>query len=344
MLESLHPNSLAAPPALRRGAARQASFGHGALSGAAARAWCLVLCAGLLGGCASTPAPLDQIRYFQQAFQAVDTVGQPLLDDLAIAERAQGQDVAVLRARQRAEGKGTACLPDDAVWMLAGDGKSGFIHGFCLGDAGYFSDLGDPPATERLRGGLRIVERYADVLAALAEGRNVNQALAQVDALAQDVAGLLALAGGAGAAALAPALGALRPLLEGAGRQAQADEARRLILDGAPRVTELIAALQAAAPEMFRTLIEAPAARAVRPAMAAGLPAELALIDSRRVAVAHYVVLLGKLQAAWMATVAAAGQPGGGRLAALVARTAALRADAEAVRKGLAALRAAGAR
>lgn len=294
-------------------------------------------------GCATTPAPVDQIRYFQQAFNAVNTVGQPLLDDLALAERAQGRDVAERRAKLKADGKGESCPPDDAVWMLAGDGKSGFINGFCLGDASYFTDISDPPATERLRGGLRVVERYADVLAALAEGRNLEQALGQVDALGQDVSSLLALAGGAGSLALAPVLSALRPLLESAGRQASAAEARRLILEGAPQVTQLIGTVKRAAPEMFRTLIEAPALRAGKRALAASLPSELALIDARRVGVAQYVVLLDKLQAAWEATVNAARQPDSARLPALVARSAELRADADAVRKGLAALRAAAA-
>jgi hypothetical protein len=295
-----------------------------------------------LGGCATNPAPVDQIRYFSQAFNAVNTVGQPLLDDLALAERVQGRELAIRHATGKVPATAAGCSANDLPWQLAADAKSGFINGFCLSDASYFTDIADPPGTERLRGGLRVVERYAEVLSTLAEGRNLDQALGQVDALGQEVGGLLALAGGAGTAVIAPVLLAVRPLLENVAKQANADEARRLILDGSPQVTALIGALRTAAPDVFNVLVEAPSARVVKANPAPDLKLELALIETRRIAVAQYVVLLDKLQAAWVATVAAARQPQrGGQLAALVARTSELRTDAEAVRKGLAALRAA---
>lgn len=295
----------------------------------------------MIGGCASTSAPVDQIRYFSQAFNAVNTVGQPLLDDLALAERAQGKAVAVRRAQGLSAQGASACPPAKVPWQLALDGRSGIINGFCLPDASYFAELGDPPATAQLRGGLHVVERYAEVLSILAEGRNLEQALGQVEALGQDVGGLLALAGGA-PLAIAPALSALRPLLEHVARQANAEEARRLILEGTPRVTALIAALRESAPAVFGTLVEAPAARLPQPAAAQGsLSADIvAQVEARRLAVSQYVVLLERLQVAWDSTVVAARSPDQGRLATLVARTAELRTDAEAVRRGLAALRA----
>jgi hypothetical protein len=58
------------------------------------RLWPILLAAMLLlAGCAS--APVQQIKYFSQAFNTVNTLGQPLLDDLALAERTQGQQIAV---------------------------------------------------------------------------------------------------------------------------------------------------------------------------------------------------------------------------------------------------------
>lgn len=305
----------------------------------ASRGRIVVAAAVVLAGCATTPAPVEQIKYFTQAFVAVDAVGQPLLDDLALAERAVGRRAAQRRAAAPppAEG-GASCSSRDAPWVVSPfDARLGFIDGFCLEDVGTFADLGDPRATAELRGGLRVIGRYAEVLSALAEGRNVDQALGEVDALQQEVSGLLALTGAS--VALAPALTALRPLLENAARQANAAEARRLILEGAPIVSDLIAALRNAVPAMFKVLVAGP-----RRALDVEATARTAVeqVEARRLLVSRYAVLLDRLQDAWDMTVAAARHPDGSRLADLVARTAQLRADAEAVRRSMAVLRSGG--
>jgi len=134
-----------------------------------------------LASCASAQ-PVDQVRYFSQAFGTVNTVGQPLLDDLAIAERRQGREVATRRANGKSLAPG-GCPADEVPWQKVTGDASGFINGFCLPDAPYFADLGDPPATQQLRGGLSVIERYAEVQSILTEGRNVDAAIGQVDAL-----------------------------------------------------------------------------------------------------------------------------------------------------------------
>ena len=287
---------------------------------------------GLLTGCASTPAPVEQIKYFSQAFVAVNAVGQPLLDDLSLSERSLGRRNAEVRARAKPDDK--PCSSSDAPWALSGDPNLGYIAGYCLQTAGYYATIGDPPATAQLRGGLHVIERYAEVLTTLAEGRNIQQALGEVDALGQEVGGLLQLLGTN--VAIAPALTALQPLLADIAKRANAEEARRLILEGAPIVTQLISALRTAVPATFDTLTAEARRRADAPASAAAAVKE---IEGRRVAVSQYVVLLERLQSAWDATVVAARNPGGSRLSDLVARTAQLRADADAVRRSLAALR-----
>lgn len=292
----------------------------------------LVLAGALLGGCATTPAPVEQIKYFSQAFAAVNTVGQPMLDDLALAERALGRRQAQVRARAAADDR--PCSSAQASWARTGEPNLGYIDGYCLEHAGYFATLGDPPATAQLRGGLRVIERYAEVLTTLAEGRNIDQALGQVDALGQEVGTLLSLAGAQ--VALAPALTALQPVLANVARNANAEEARRLIVDGAPKVGALIAGLRDAIPATFGVLIAEQRRQADASATAAAAVKE---IEARRVAASQYVVLLGRLQQAWDATVEAARNPGGSRLGDLVARTAQLRADTEAVRRSLAAIR-----
>jgi hypothetical protein len=296
----------------------------------------LALATLLLGGCATTPAPVDQIKFFSQAFAAVNTVGQPLLDELAIAERAQGRRVAERRAKDAAKAPpvGRGCENSDAAWVDTGDPAVGFIGGFCLEDAGYHATVGDPPATGQFRGGLLVIERYAEVLTALAEGRNIDQAIGEVNALGQELGGLLAMGGLH--VALAPALQALQPVLADVARDANAQEARRLIVEGAPKVSTLIFALREAAPDTFNTLVSDLRRTSRAPAAAAAAVKE---IEARRVMVSQYVVLLGRLQQAWDTTVAAAQNPDGSRLTDLVARTAQVRAEAESVRRSLAALR-----
>ncbi len=295
-------------------------------------------------GCATVP--VDQIKYFSQAFNSVNTLGQPLLDDLAVAERRQGQQVAVRRAHGDTQQGAADCPPRDMPWQAAA-GNQGIIRGFCLNDSAYFSVLDDPPATAVMRGALAVVERYADVLSTLAEGRNVDGAIGQIDALGKNVSGLLDAIGVATAttAAIVPALAALKPVLDAAARQANAVEAKRLIVAGAPQVTALIGALRNAAPAMFRTLIEESSAHLN--SEAAQVPSiattDVARVEAYRVTVANYVVLLGKMQSAWDLTVAAATAPASpASIATLVQQTSALQGDAEAARRTFAILRAGG--
>lgn len=294
----------------------------------------LALC---LAACATT-APVDQIKYFSQAFGAVNTVGQPLLDDLSMAERAQGRQIAVRRARGESKAGIDACPSEQISWQGA-TGKPGIIRGFCLGDAGYFSDLDDPPATAQLRAALTIIDRYADLLSMLADGRNSAAALGDVDALGQNVSGLLGVAGVL-SGPFGTALLALRPILMAAAKQANAAEARRLILAGAGEVSALIEAMRQATPAMFDVLIEAPANRMLMLDQADALAGERTRVEAYRLAVANYTVLLGKLEAAWKLTVAAANAPPGRiGLAELVQQTAALKADADAARRVFSTLR-----
>jgi hypothetical protein len=301
----------------------------------------IVVLTTVLSACATAPA--DQIRHFSEAFNSVNTVGQPLLDDLAVAERNRGRQIAVRRAQGKSLAGAKDCPPDNVKWEVVA-GVTGIIRGFCLQDAAYFSELGDPPAAAAMRGGLSVIERYAGVLSTLAEGRNVEEAVGQIDALGQNVSGLLAVAGVA-AGPIGPVLGALKPILESAAREANAKEAKRLILEGAPVVTRLIAALRDAVPEAFNALVEGPANRLslLDKDQMPAINSEIARVEGYRVAVANYVVLLGKLQDAWDLTVAAANAPPGQvRLVSLVQQTSELKANAEAARKAFSVLRAGG--
>lgn len=292
----------------------------------------------LLGACAVRP--VEEVKYFRTAFTAVNQVGQPLLDELSVSERQRGRSVATNRAR-----RGTATGDCRPVWQEVGRG--GFIYGFCNEDAAYFGDLGDPPAAKMMRGSLAVIERYADALGQLGDGGNLDEARAHIEEIGADVAGLLAIVPGlqASAAVIGPALQALQPILDGIGRAASAAEQRRLIREGAPLVSRLIGALRAAAPEVFVTLIDAPRVRLTREAAAnADVAApDLRMIEGYRTTVSNYVILLGELQGAWDAVVAAVDRPADPiRLAQIARRSGEIKGYADSVRRTMAVIRAGG--
>ena len=96
-----------------------------------------------------TVAPIEETRLFLKAFVAVDEGSRTLFNDFAIAERRQGklnaETIAKMNAR-RGDGYQGACgMP----WAMV-DRTSGYIAGFCVEDAPYFSELGDPPCNRSL--------------------------------------------------------------------------------------------------------------------------------------------------------------------------------------------------
>ena len=129
--------------------------GH-SLSNDSRRVWDLgrgtygwLLAAVLCSGCTIAPTtvgPIEEARLFLKAFAAVDEASRTLLNDFAIAERRQGRQNAEIKAKRGIyEG---ACK---GIFWAKVNATSGYIEGFCVDDAPYFSGLGDPPATEALR-------------------------------------------------------------------------------------------------------------------------------------------------------------------------------------------------
>jgi hypothetical protein len=278
---------------------------------------------GVLVGCAT--APTGQIHYFSSAFDAVNTVGQPLLDDLAIAERQQGQSNAAA---------GVAC-PHSQIRS----GNSSVMLGFCNQDAPYFSDIGDPPATQQFRGGLAVLKSYVDLLLTLTDGKSALDAVAQVNMLGQKVGALAATFGAAAAGAAIPtAIAALQPILSEAAQQLSVQEVRRVILNGEPQVTALIDALASSAPQVFRTVTR-PVQLNLEKKSPATFAADKAKYDAYRKIVSDYVVLLGKLREAWIQTVAATKAPSAPSLADVANSVGQLQADAAAIQHTYAMLR-----
>lgn len=210
---------------------------------------------GLLGGCASGPAPVEQIKYFKDALGAVNTVQQPFLDEMAIAERSQGQAIAASnsgKSNKDTPSSGTACRDDPNVtpqWQ--GTSSVGIADNLCLADAIYYVSDTDPPATASFRRSLRVVGEYADLMLALAEGRGAEQAVADATALAAEVDGILVIAK-ASAPSIAAALTALQPSLALIAKAKSKQDAIDSILANSQKVTDLIASLKKALPKMFK--------------------------------------------------------------------------------------------
>jgi hypothetical protein len=301
-------------------------------------AWLVV--ALLSSGC--SVAPIEETRSFSKAFAAVDGASQPLLDDLAMAERRQGRENAEIKAKK--DTYQGACK--GILWAKV-DATSGYIEGFCLDDAPYFSELADPPATQAFRHGIRLIGDYSEVLLFLAEGRNLDETSAQVQALGQNIAALMSVASGPGAAAgLTSVLGALDPIIRDAAQRRNIDEMKRLVLSGAPLLKKLIQSLREAAPEVFNTLIFQSVKGVTSPEALDNKTVARAYLDritAYRTAVSNYVMLLGDLELSFDQLVAAFQQPRNAVSLAIIAeRSGRLSANAEAWRKVYSTLRAGG--
>ena len=285
-----------------------------------------VLSIGLLTACVS--APVDQIHQFSKSFDAVNATGQPLLDDLAIAERALGQKNA---RTVLIKGSKDDCLYNKLRTIEV-------TLGFCARDAGYFSDIGDPRDTKRFRQGLAVLQSYINLIVALADGKSTSDTVAQANALLTNVAGLVVLAGGPTAPGLGVALEALKPLLSDVVNQLSAREARQLILKSQEAVSNLIAALHDSAPEVFNVMTTNAETRlGIR--QSPTLAADKAKYETYRKIVANYCVLLDQLNDAWNETVAAASTPSPPTIGDLANRAGQLQADAAAVSRAYAVLR-----
>jgi len=284
-------------------------------------------------------APVQEVRLFNNAFITFHEASQPLFDDLAIAERRQGQTVAEANAKDNAfQGECAGIL-----WA-----KVGFIDGYCTTDAPYYSEIGDPPTTRWIRDGIRLIGRYSEVLLTLAEGRNLDETSAQIQNLSGNIAALIAMgAGPGGGAAFTGALAALDPIIRDAAQRKNLEEMNRLVLAGAPHVTRLVTSLRDGAPAVFNTLIFQ-SVKGITSADALKSPViaknHLDRISNYRIVVSNYVVLLGQLQNTFDELVTAVRQPSNPASVAFVAeKSARLAAHADTWRRVYSTLRGAGA-
>ena len=273
----------------------------------------------LLAACATT-LPVQEVRQVSAAYNAA---AAPLLDELAIAER---------RAELRAP-------PEEARAFSAAD-VTVFLN-FDPRAAASLASIGDPARTAAQRRGLKVVGAYVDVLETLAEGRNIEEAKARIQTLASNVAALAALATGGAAAAVAPVISALGPILDAAAKAGNAEELRRLVLEGAQPVDDLIGRLIDSSKDIYTVLIDEPR-RAATITFSQNKPAqraEMLKIKALQVGVANYVVLLQQLRLTFSALVNVVRAPTQITLSSLTASSNELLLQAESARRAYTILR-----
>jgi hypothetical protein len=245
-----------------------------------------------IAGC--TPAiPRDQVERANAAYDAVSARSEPLLTDLSIAER---------RLYVRTLASGGAPRDGDIVVPTMFDPNS----------AAYFATIGDPTLTTSLRLGLGLAGDYFKLLVTLAEGKNVDEAQAEISALAVSVTGVIAVATGGAAAPLAGIAAELGPLTDQWAQARNAEELRRLVLEGEPLVKSVISNLRGASVTIYETLTREPM-RAVRTTLADNPVARhtaFVQMAEFNTSVADYVILLDKLNDTLSALAAAARNPG----------------------------------
>ena len=307
----------------------------------------------ILSGCTAY-RPLAEARAAAKAFDDLEAASQPLLDDLALAERAQGREAALGRGEAHTGAApdmpevGTAALqaasdpcPSLLLYggqpegMLTGSGRLLPFRQLLL--FGARGSARDGLVSPRPGGGGRVQQPRRVPRRGTRGGRS------QWPTAAAGGAGGFGAEGGqrrltAGRCRVAGLATRHHPGREAGEREGVA----RFVEDAAPKVERLLAALREFSPELFTTLTEASLARfntdgLENPELAR---IEATRIDGYRVAVSNYVVLLDRYDALLGDLVDAYNQPHDSiTLAALSERAGELSAQAGAWRRTLASLR-----
>jgi hypothetical protein len=276
-----------------------------------------------IGGCSAVPTA--EIKVFRESVVAANTAARPVLDELSATERK-------LKRRSAARQKEPVFVP---------------------ADAGYFSDIGDAPASANMRAGHKVLDRYSDVLLGLATGASVQNDVAEIENLAAETTSLLNAF-----APIIPPAAAAGTFVEGAAvvgkpglklvfDELSRREARRFIEVSVQKnvVKILTDAMIDSTPEMFEALIR-DAERATtntRVSREAQAEAGKVYVDRRervRLVLSNYVVMLQRVNACWNEAARAASTNSSMSVVVLSDRIAELRAAVVETRKAYADLHA----
>jgi hypothetical protein len=180
-------------------------------------------------------------------------------------------------------------------------------------DAGYYGTVGDPVLTASIRRGLRVTGDYFKLLTILANGQGIDQAQAQISALVNSIGGIAALGtGGAAAPIIGVVVNGLQPLVRQWAEAKDMAELRRLVLEGAPKIDELLQQLEKSSSSIYRTLISQPRSAALRTDDKVARRSAILTISVDVAMVANFTNLIGALREALAALVGVVREPESG--------------------------------
>lgn len=139
----------------------------------------------ILAGCATT-APVSHVRAVASASEAFNAASQPLLDEVAVAERERAW---MLIKNPSADAKQVL-----DVTGLPGGGNRKLLLDLPVDQVLALLTISDPPATAAFRKAVSAIRCYATVLVLLAEGQNIEAARAELAMLATNLVGVLGAA------------------------------------------------------------------------------------------------------------------------------------------------------
>lgn len=241
-----------------------------------------------------TSIPVEEAKAFKSAVLAMQSAGDVLIDDLAVAERKQ--------------------------WLSTNDRGP-----FYYSESGtyFYSSLREPPSAFKLRAALKIIADYADLEQSLVEGRGVAESRAKIQEIATAVSAI------AQAPGIAVAVGALSPIIDRLLLASSVWEARSIVAEGATAIKDMTRSLRSAAPAIFTMIVWN-----VRTRNVSEIPKARQKAVLYRQAVSDFIVLLDRIDETFDLLQYAYARPSDAvSLANLAKSTGALSADVKAFRQ-----------
>jgi hypothetical protein len=282
----------------------------------------------------STAVPRQELQRANAAYDAVASSSEPMLADLAVAERRLFLRLSDEELR--------ALKPVPVSVRRAGGVVVPEPDSFDPRLVAYFTPIEDPALTAAIRRALSATGSYFKTLTTLAEGGNITEAKSNLAALGRSVSGLASLANVSGLP-IGAAVNALQDAVELWLRAENMEELKRLVLEGEPKIDELLAKLQDSAGTVYRTLASGPDRAFAESENETEKRVLVAQMAEANLKVSNYVLLLAGLREATQ-KLADAVRSGGSSasLASLSASSETLLSDAMAASRAIAMFRARG--
>ncbi len=277
----------------------------------------IIMFTGLSAAC--TQLPRAEFQAYRDSFQAAQAATAPIMESYSVQERA-----TTLGQLQQQRNYSTY----------------GYFDDFQPTDVVAGSSLGLPPGADAADRAFRAISKYNDTLVALAENRNIAEAQTQLQQLTSNLTGIAPQL----APAEAPIKAAANLLVQFLSPAIQADnreQFKRIVLDGYPRVVDLIGVLRGLTPHQYE-LITGPLRSRWQDETPANRPALAQQINGWHRVFSDYVYLLNAMeQKLGQLRDAVANPQSQSLLSQAVAGSAELRVYAEGLRRSVAELRAA---